>query len=357
MVSIYGEVAKIGRTSITIALETVVQRRHERDRHPGDARHLRVRGHRRGRQAAAGAAGRDGMKRLVAVAARRGRTACRRRSPRRIRTSGSQQLVRVVAKDGKYTHVEIEWRFDPFSSEIEIPLIDENKDGKFSAQEVKVAGRRDDAGAEEVRLPDLAQYRRQGFPAATEAGFLRPHRRSGELHAARMGSRGRRQCRHGRCRPTRGPTQPEGPRKKGPRNLVYIMRFDLPEPSKSFSIATYDPEDFMRIEVDKASRAGWLHARQASDPQGRVRARLSGLRRHRDVPASVKPSRPRPALAVPVDRRAAVCWPWSAPWCSATASPSWPAISAEYQRRIQQVLSTSLQRHPFGLRIAGALDA
>jgi acyl-CoA thioesterase YciA len=29
MVSIYGEVAKVGRTSITIALETVVQRRHE----------------------------------------------------------------------------------------------------------------------------------------------------------------------------------------------------------------------------------------------------------------------------------------------------------------------------------------
>jgi acyl-CoA thioesterase YciA len=29
MVSIYGEVAKIGRTSITIGLETVVQRRHD----------------------------------------------------------------------------------------------------------------------------------------------------------------------------------------------------------------------------------------------------------------------------------------------------------------------------------------
>jgi acyl-CoA thioesterase YciA len=28
-VSIYGEVSKVGRTSITIALETVVQRRHE----------------------------------------------------------------------------------------------------------------------------------------------------------------------------------------------------------------------------------------------------------------------------------------------------------------------------------------
>jgi len=24
-----------------------------------------------------------------------------------------QQVVRMVAKDGKYTHVEIEWRFDP----------------------------------------------------------------------------------------------------------------------------------------------------------------------------------------------------------------------------------------------------
>src|SRR5688572_32743832 len=48
-----------------------------------------------------------------------------------------QQVVRAVAKDGKYTHVEIEWRFDPFSSEIEIPLIDENKDGKFSAREIK----------------------------------------------------------------------------------------------------------------------------------------------------------------------------------------------------------------------------
>ena len=47
--------------------------------------------------------------------------------------------------------------------------------------------------------------------------------------------------------------QPDGPRKKGPRNLVYIMRFALPEPSKSLSIVTYDPDDFMRLEVDKAS--------------------------------------------------------------------------------------------------------
>ncbi len=61
-----------------------------------------------------------------------------------------QQLVRVVAKDGKYTHVEIEWRFDPFSSEIEIPLIDEDHDGKFSLKEVKVL-----AGE---MLPELKTY-------------------------------------------------------------------------------------------------------------------------------------------------------------------------------------------------------
>src|SRR5258708_22795887 len=61
-----------------------------------------------------------------------------------------QQLVRVVAKDGKYTHVEIEWRFDPFSSEVEIPLIDEDHDGKFSPKEVKVL-------ADEM-LPELTPY-------------------------------------------------------------------------------------------------------------------------------------------------------------------------------------------------------
>ena len=61
-----------------------------------------------------------------------------------------QQVVRVVAKDGKYTHVEIEWRFDPFSSEIEIPLIDENKDGKFSASEIKAL--------EGDMMPELKNY-------------------------------------------------------------------------------------------------------------------------------------------------------------------------------------------------------
>ena len=29
------------------------------------------------------------------------------------------------------------------------------------------------------------------------------------------------------------------------------MRFELPQPSKVFSITTFDPDDFIRIEVNK----------------------------------------------------------------------------------------------------------
>jgi hypothetical protein len=46
-------------------------------------------------------------------------------------------------------------------------------------------------------------------------------------------------------------SQPTGPRRTGPRNLVYVMRFDLPQPSKTFSVTTFDPDDFIRIEVNK----------------------------------------------------------------------------------------------------------
>lgn len=163
-----------------------------------------------------------------------------------------QGVVRVVAKDGKYTHVEIEWRFDPFSSEIEIPLIDENQDGKFSARETKLL-------ADEM-MPELKNYgyltwlntggkdfrppKRPGFSARIDdpASFIPPEwdRTAGDKAGMEMPANKR-------------AGQPDAPRKKGPRNLVYVMRFALPEPSKSFSIVTYDPEDFMRLEVDKAS--------------------------------------------------------------------------------------------------------
>lgn len=163
-----------------------------------------------------------------------------------------QEVVRVVTKDGKYTHVEIEWRFDPFSSEIEIPLIDENKDGKFSAKETKTL-------ADEM-MPELKNYgyltwlntggkdfrppQRPAFSARVDdpASFVPPEwdKTAGDNSGMPMPAN------------KRG-SQADGPRKNGPRNLVYIMRFALPEPTKKFSVVTYDPDDFMRLEVDKAS--------------------------------------------------------------------------------------------------------
>jgi uncharacterized protein DUF1007 len=161
-----------------------------------------------------------------------------------------QQVVRAVAKDGKYTHVEIEWRFDPFSSEIEIPLIDENKDGKFSAREIKAL--------EGDMMPELKNYgfltwlnvgakdvRPAKAPAFTAriddpASFTLPDwdRSAGDKSGMPMPENKR-------------ASQPTGPRPTGPRNLVYVMRFELPQPTKVFSITTFDPDDFIRIEVNK----------------------------------------------------------------------------------------------------------
>jgi len=162
-----------------------------------------------------------------------------------------QQQVRVVAKDGKYTHVEIEWRFDPFSSEIEIPLIDEDKDGKFSAREVKVLGGEMlpelakvgyltwiSTGAKDFRPAKLPQFSAR---IDDPASFTLPDwdRSAGDNGMAMP--------------PNKRANEPPPPDKRGPRNLVYIMKFALPEPSKTVSITTYDPDDFMRVEVDKTS--------------------------------------------------------------------------------------------------------
>jgi hypothetical protein len=162
-----------------------------------------------------------------------------------------QQLVRVVAKDGKYTHVEIEWRFDPFSSEVEIPLIDEDHDGKFSPKEVKVL-----AGE---MLPELKTY---GFMSWINIGAkdFRPPKqpeftaRIDDPASFMPADWDRAAGDSGMAMPpNKRAGDPSVPRKKGPRNLVYVMRFALPEPTKLVSITTSDPDDFIRIEVDKAS--------------------------------------------------------------------------------------------------------
>ncbi len=164
-----------------------------------------------------------------------------------------QQVVRAIAKDGKYTHVEMEWRFDPMASEVEIPLIDEDKNGKFSPREIKLLSDEMmpelksygyltwlNSGAKDFRPPKPPQFvARIDDPAS----FIPPEwdRNAGDNAGMPMPQNKR-----------AGPGA-EPPRKKGPRNLVYVMRFALPEPTKMFSISTYDPEDFIRIEVDKAS--------------------------------------------------------------------------------------------------------
>lgn len=164
-----------------------------------------------------------------------------------------QQVVRAIAKDGKYTHVEIEWRFDPFSSEVEIPLIDENKDGKFSARESKLLADEMlpelkgygflswiNTGGKDFRPPKLPQFTAR---IDDPASFIPPEwdRSAGDNSGMQMPPNKR----------AAGPGGP--PHKQGPRNLVYVMRFALPEPAKLLSIATFDPDDFIRIEVDKAS--------------------------------------------------------------------------------------------------------
>ena len=163
-----------------------------------------------------------------------------------------QQLVRLVAKDGRYTHVEIEWRFDPFSSEIEIPLIDEDHDGKISAPEAKLlAGEMMpefkkvgylswiNTGGKDFRPPKPPEFSAR---IDDPASFVPPDwdRSAGDNAGMPMPANKR-------------VDNPEAPRKTGPRNLVYVMRFALPEPGKLVSITTFDPEDFIRIEVDKAS--------------------------------------------------------------------------------------------------------
>ena len=160
-----------------------------------------------------------------------------------------QQVVRVVAKEGKYTHVEVEWRFDPFSSEVEIPLIDEDKDGKFSVREIKAL--------EGDMMPELKNY---GYMTWLNVGGkdVRPAKppaftaRIDDPASFTLPDWDRSAGDSGMPMPqNKQASQPPGPRPKGPRNLVYVMRFELPLPSKTLQVTTYDPDDFIRLEVDK----------------------------------------------------------------------------------------------------------
>lgn len=158
------------------------------------------------------------------------------------------QAVRAIGSNGAYTHVEIVWKFDPHASEDEIPAIDEDKDGKFSDEEIRLLIRDTMPGFHKVgfltwlntggtdfnptkdpafgaRIDDPATFNPPEWDRTAGDGMQLPENKRATL-----------------------PLEPTG---KSPRNLVYTMRFELPKPVKSFSITTYDPEDYMRVVVDK----------------------------------------------------------------------------------------------------------
>src|SRR4029079_892962 len=90
---------------------------------------------------------------------------------------------------------------------------------------------------------------------------------------------------------------------------------------------------------------GRLHVGQEHDLQGRVRARLSCFRRHRDMPASVKADATRSAVL-----RSPFLWVGLLLLLAIVGAlvfsdsvADLARFSAEYQTRIQQSLSVSLR--------------
>lgn len=169
------------------------------------------------------------------------------------------QVVRFIEKDGLFTHVEVEWRFDPMASELEIAAADVNRDGQLSPKEVK-------------DLSDLAvgELKELGYLTWISTGEkdFRPQK---PAFNARVASPpifvpedwapsadmpgGPPKAPGNAGKGPAPPTAKSGKSKHGPRNLVYTLRFALPRPSKIVAVASIDPEDFVRIELD--SKAGW----------------------------------------------------------------------------------------------------
>jgi len=158
------------------------------------------------------------------------------------------QAVRAIETNGAYTHVEIEWKFDPHASEDEIPAIDENEDGEFSAEEIRL-----------LVQDTMPEFRKFGFLTWLNAGDADFRPPKDPVFSARIQDPATftppewdRDAGDGMKMPENKRAQVPAPSEpQSPRNLVYTMRFELPQPIKTFSITTYDPDDFMRVEVDK----------------------------------------------------------------------------------------------------------
>jgi hypothetical protein len=160
------------------------------------------------------------------------------------------QHVRMIVEDGKITQVELEWRFDPNSSEDEIPAIDEDHDSKISMMEMK-------ALADDM-LPELQKVGFQTWLNTGATDFHPPQRPTLIARIDDPASFTPPDWNHDDGDKDAGMPMPENkqvkqPEPHSPRNLVYVMRFALAQPAKILSIVTFDSEDFIRFEVDKGS--------------------------------------------------------------------------------------------------------
>ena len=160
------------------------------------------------------------------------------------------QTVHAIEENAAYTQVEIEWRFDPYASEDEIPAIDEDKDGKVSAEELALLVR--------DTMPSLQQF---GFQTWLSTGDKDFQPRTTSVFTAAIENPATfnppewdRTAGDGEKMPDNKRQElPADPAAGSPRNLVYTFRFALPQPVKAFTITTYDADDMIRFEVDKAS--------------------------------------------------------------------------------------------------------
>jgi hypothetical protein len=163
-------------------------------------------------------------------------------------------VTRFIEKDGQFTHVEIEWRFDPMASSLEIVAADADRDGKLSPKEIKALG--------DIALPELKSFGYLAWFSTGDKDFRPPKVPTFDARIADPAI-----FVPDDWAPT--PDPPGGPMAKpGPppkpaakvegkgrrfRNLVYVFRYPLATPTKTLSVAALDPEDFIRIEADRGN--------------------------------------------------------------------------------------------------------
>lgn len=160
------------------------------------------------------------------------------------------QHVRVISVNGQFTAVELEWRFDPYASEDEIPAIDENHDDQISMIETK-------ALADDM-LPELNKVGFLTWLNTGAADFRPPKIPTLVARIDDPATFTPPDWNHDDGDKDAGMPMPENKRVKGPephspRNLVYVMRFALAQPAKALTITTFEPDDFIRVEIDQAS--------------------------------------------------------------------------------------------------------